>query len=138
MDELHAYFLLVSLKHYKSDIKKRKSLIKSYQKNLNGIVKNCDYDLKVSNGYDYQILVNKRDKLMSYLKKKGIETRLKHPLLMSEQPIYKNLKNLHRLSNAEYIARHSLSLPLHNYLKDQNINFITRCIKNFYKYEKKR
>ena len=32
MDELHAYFLLVSLKHYKSDIKKRKSLIKSYQK----------------------------------------------------------------------------------------------------------
>ena len=57
---------------------------------------------------------------------------------MSEQPIYKNLKNLHRLSNAEYIARHSLSLPLHNYLKDQNINFITRCIKNFYKYEKKK
>ena len=80
MDELHAYFLLVSLKHYKSDIKKRKSLIKSYQKNLNGIVKNCDYDLKVSNGYDYQILVNKRDKLMSYLKKR-YRNKIKTPFI---------------------------------------------------------
>lgn len=137
MDELQAYFLLISLKHLKDDIKKRKSLIKSYQKHLNGIVKNCEYDLKISNGYDYQILVNKRDKLMNYLKKKGIETRLKHPLLMSEQPIYKNRKNPQSLSNAKYIARHSMSLPLHNYLQDQNISYISKCIKNFYKNEKK-
>jgi dTDP-4-amino-4,6-dideoxygalactose transaminase len=138
MDELHAYFLLINLKYYKDDIKKRKKLIKSYQKHLNGIVKNCEYNLKVSNGYDYQILVNNRDKLMRYLQKKGIETRLKHPLLMSEQPIYKKQKKLRRLPNAEYIARHSISLPLHNYLKDQNISFISKCIKNFYKHEKKR
>ena len=39
--------------------------------------------------YTYTIQVKNRDKLLKYLNSKGIEARVKHPILVSDQLAYK-------------------------------------------------
>ena len=87
-DELQCYLLNISLKYYKKSTFYRAKLINRYKKNLDGKVLYCEHNVLRSSCYDYQILVNKRNSLFEYLKKRGIETRIKHPYLLSDQYIY--------------------------------------------------
>ncbi len=129
-DELQAVLLLEQLKHYKKDMKKRKEIIKIYQNGLKDFVIDSEYDLKNSSGYDYQILVKNRDKLIRYLNSKNIETRVKHPLIIPNQKMYQNFDK-NKCPVAKKIQDQSLSLPLHNYLNKTSINYIINNIKKF-------
>ena len=136
-DELQAILLINQLKHYKRDMKIRKQIIKFYQNKLKKYVLNSEYDLENSSGYDYQILVKNRDKLKRYLESKNIETRIKHPLIIPNQTIYKKLQK-NNFPVARLIQTQSLSLPLHIYLNKQSLNHIVNCIKKFsFNYELK-
>ncbi len=130
-DELHATLLIEQLKFFKKDMNIRKNLISEYKKRLRNLVLNSDYDIHNSSGYDYQILVKKRNSLRKYLIKNNIETRIKHPILIPHQNIYKKFRRL-PLKNAEKIVKQSISLPLHSYLNKTSIEFISNNIKTFY------
>ena len=56
-DELHAYLISNGLKYLKKDILSRKRIIYNYIKYLPNSIIHKNYDVKKSNGYDYQILV---------------------------------------------------------------------------------
>ena len=130
IDELQCYFLLQSLKELKKEIKIRKNIIKNYISELKNYTIYCDYNLNNSSGYDYQILISNRNKLKKYLQDKNIETKIKHPILIPNQPIFKKMKR-YKLSTAELICNNSLSLPLHRYLSDSDQNYIISTIKKF-------
>ena len=87
-DELQAYLLNTSFADLKNQIAYRKSLIERYKSNLMGKVIYCGHDTKKSSCYDYQILVNNRSGLINLLSTNGVETRIKHPYLLSEQKFY--------------------------------------------------
>ena len=128
-DEIHSYLLENGLKYLSKDISNRKSLIKKYIKNLPKNILNNEYDLSKSNGYDYQILVNKRNKLINFLKSKNIETRIKHPLILNDHPAHYTKE---KFPVASFIKNHSLSLPLHEKISLKNIKYISKNIKKFY------
>lgn len=72
---------------------------------------------------------DRRDKLMIYLEKNGIQTRTMMPLI--SQPITKPyLKKKYPV--AKYIEEHGLLLPCHQYLKEKDLDFIIETIKEFY------
>ena len=60
--------------------------------------------------YDFTLLINQRNKIINYLYKKGIEVKVRHPILINNQPIFKNLKK-QNLKKAEYFVDKILSLP---------------------------
>ena len=132
IDELHAALLIEKLKHFKEDIKYRKKLISNYVRGLRGLCIYSKCDLKRASGFDYQILVNERNRLKKYLEKKNIEVRIKHPHLMCEQIKFKNEKTMN-IKNAKMIIKHSLSLPLHKRLSFNDQAKIINEIKLFYK-----
>ena len=82
-----------------------------------------------SNGYDYQILVKKRDKLINFLKSKNIETRIKHPLILNDHPAHFTKE---KFLTASFVRGHSISLPLHENITLKNIKYISNNIKKFY------
>lgn len=130
-DELQAYLLIESLKFYKSEISKRKKLISYYKKKLTNEVIWCNHDTAKSSCYDFQILVKDRDNLYKYLIKKKIEVRIKHPLLMSDQKVFKSKD--YDLSNSKFIVKHKISLPLHKRMTFKDIDYIAENIRKFYK-----
>ena len=74
------------------------------------------------------VLCENRNELMQYLKTKGIGTREVYPALHSE-PAYGYEQTF---PNAEMVAKKGLWLPSFVELKDEEIEYICRNIKNFY------
>lgn len=71
----------------------------------------------------------RRDELMVHLEKCGIQTRTMMPLI--SQPIAKPyLKG--KYPGAEYIGEHGILLPVHQYLKKKDLDYMVNCIKEFY------
>lgn len=70
-----------------------------------------------------------RDLLMVYLEKNGIQTRTMMPLI--SQPIVKPyLKKKYPV--AKYIEEHGLLLPVHQYLKQKDLDHLISKVKEFY------
>ena len=88
---------------------------------------------KYSDNYDhtyhlYVIKVEKRDKLISYLKSKGISTAV-HFEPLPLQPLYKIYKAKIPIAKKEWLK--IISLPLFPDLKLSKVDFIIRELKNF-------
>lgn len=75
------------------------------------------------------VYVPDRDELMVYLEEHGIQTRTMMPLI--SQPITKPyLKG--KYPAAKYIEEHGILLPVHQYLKQKDLDHIVETIKEFY------
>ena len=72
----------------------------------------------------------KRDELSNYLIQKGIENKIQHPLLMSEQEPYKSCRSF--TPNATEIVKRILCLPIHESLKNEEIDYVIDIVKNFF------
>ena len=107
------------------NLKKRLSFAKQYIKNLSSDFENLPKIDKEYNHtfYDFTILVNNRKKVIKFLYDKGIEVKVRHPILINNQPIFKNLKNT-KLKNAENYVDKILSLPMHYNLKKEQVDYV--------------
>lgn len=132
IDSLQAMILLEQLKLLKKKIKKRISNALFYEKNLtNKICKPKFFSDGRHIYYTYSILVDDRVNLINYLNKNGIETKIQHPFIISDHPGLKNEFNKN-FFNARKIANKILSIPIHEKLKFDELNFIVKKINNFY------
>ena len=87
IDSLQAMILLEQLKLLKKKIKKRISNASFYEKRLtNKIRKPKFFSDSRHVYYTYSILVDNRANLIKYLNKNGIETKIQHPLIISDHP----------------------------------------------------
>jgi len=132
MDTIQAAVLIEKMKLLKSVIKKRRTNASYYSSELNNILElpiEKKYEKDVY--YTYTIKSDKRNKLMNYLNQKGIETKIQHPLLMPQQPAYKkNVKG--SFKNAEKIIKTVLCIPIHENLKESELEYVTKVIIFFY------
>jgi len=82
----------------------------------------------------YQINVKKRDKLQKFLIKKGVDAKVHYPYPIHLQPAAKFLKyKKGDFPKAEQIADTTLSLPVHEFIKEQDIKYVVNLINYFYK-----
>ncbi len=91
-------------------------------------------DINVKQVYHlYSIICDNRDDLQKYLIKKGVDAKVHYPIPMHLQPAAKYLG--YRLGDfpvAEYAANHTLSLPVHEYVTEKELDYMVDTIKDFY------
>lgn len=82
----------------------------------------------------YNIQVKKRDKLVSFLKSKSIDAKMHYPIPMHLQEPSKKLGKYKRgdFPVAENLCNETISLPVHEFIKTKDINYMINCIKKFY------
>ena len=82
----------------------------------------------------YNILVEDRDKLKSYLIARGIDAKVHYPIPMHLQPAAKKL-NYKRgdFPNSEKVCKKVLSLPVHEFITKKQLDYTINCIQEFYK-----
>lgn len=132
LDELQAAFLSVKLKCLDEWTKERKKIGKCY---YDGI-KNSKIKLPVytdDNVYHiFPVLCSERDELQKYLEEKGVGTLIHYPTAIHLQDAYKDMKkNRGDYLLAEEICDTELSIPLYPGMKDEEINYIIKCINEF-------
>ena len=82
----------------------------------------------------YQINLKERDKLAKHLNKHGIDAKVHYPTPVYLQPAAKFLK--HKKGDfpvADFMAKTSLSLPVHEFVKKSDIYKVSKLINNFLK-----
>ena len=126
MPELIATLLIESLKVLKQDLKKKNMIVKRYITKLNKNVKFCNYNEKkhFHSYYVFSILVQQREKLVTYLKKKKIETNIIYPYSL---PFCKHFENSLNFS------KKNIALPTYPEITMKKVDYICRKINQFYK-----
>jgi len=82
----------------------------------------------------YQINVQNRDKLQKFLNNNNVDAKVHYPYPLHLQPSAKFLKYKRGdFPNAERIAKETLSLPVHEFIKEKHIKYIAALISGFYK-----
>lgn len=84
--------------------------------------------------YSFVIYCKKRNKLIKYLSKKGIQTKIEHPILIPNQIAFKKKFKYEKkiFPNANKLVGKILSIPIREDLKKKEINFIINSINKFY------
>lgn len=137
LDELQAAILRVKLRYLDAWNKKRKQLAKIYNRQLSKIGTVVPAELK--NYFHiyhlYVIRTGKRDELVKYLFKNGIQAGVHYPKLVYQQPAYKDFsKEIISCPIAEKCCREIVSLPLYPELTVKQVEYICDVIKKFFKY----
>ncbi|OPY62530.1 MAG: UDP-2-acetamido-2-deoxy-3-oxo-D-glucuronate aminotransferase [Pelotomaculum sp. PtaU1.Bin065] len=140
LDELQAAVLVVKMKYLDKWIAARNNLAGKYsdlmkQNGLEGIVKE---PAASSHGYhtfnQYTVRVPLRDELQTYLKERGIGTAIYYPLPLHLQPSFSNLGyKPGDLPESEKACGEVISLPVFPELTVEQLEYVVKSIKQFYK-----
>lgn len=139
LTDIQASLGLSQLKRLESNISKREKIYNFYK---NSLVKIPEVtflkEIKgTKSGRHLAIILiknNLRNKLYEYLKKNKIYCKY-HYIPIYRQPYHKKLlkiKNFNKFINSENYMRNALSLPLHNNLSDNDMNYIVEKINKFF------
>jgi dTDP-4-amino-4,6-dideoxygalactose transaminase len=136
MDNIQAAILNFRLKNLKSVILKRRNNAELYFKYLDRCnVFFAEEDKKEFNTYHtFVIQVDSRDKLKNHLLTKGIQTAIHYPIPIHLQPAAKRFNyKLGDFKNTEMQSKKILTLPINQFLKKDDIIFISKTINNFFR-----
>lgn len=79
----------------------------------------------------FVIQTKKRDDLLAYLHKNGIQAGIHYPVLICEQPIYNALNNGIKYPNAKQLSQRIISLPIYPEMEEKQIRYVASKIKEF-------
>jgi dTDP-4-amino-4,6-dideoxygalactose transaminase len=137
LDELQAAILSLKLKYLNKWTSERRKIAKLYSRLLTNV---GDLTLPlVADGashvyHVYPIRTKQRDKLKDFLFARGIGTLVHYPIPPHLQKAYSELK--HKKGSfpiAEELAETMLSLPLYPGLKENDVEYVSKSIKSFFK-----
>ena len=134
--ELQAIIGIEQMKKLEWRINRKKEILKLYEKYLSGSdkVQLFSHDLTHTTPWFIDTLVDDREKLISYLSKNGVGTRIMYPPI-NKQTAYTNIFGVpddtkYPVSNL--IGEKGLWLPSASQLTNEDIKYITQLINQFY------
>ena len=135
LDAIQAKFLSIKLKHLEEWNNRRRKIAQTYTEALKELVKTPvikSYSTHIF--HQYTIYTEKRDQLKNYLNENQIPSQIHYPTPLHLQPAFSYLGYKEGdLPVAENSAKHVLSLPVHPYLEDKDVEYIIEKIIKFYK-----
>ncbi len=137
LDELQAVVLRIRLKTLDEDNKRRREIANSYTQafqNIKDLIPPPEFKDRLSVYHRYVVRTPKRDELASFLKAKGIETGVQYPLPLHKQEAWiKEGFERYELPVSEKICSQVLSLPLYPELEEEEIQYVIKSVKEFFK-----
>ncbi len=134
LDEIQAAILLVKLEKLAQAVQRRQAIAKRYIENL----KDCP-EIQLPKVRDWEqhafhlfvITTEKRDQLAEYLKENGIQTLIHYPVPIHKQKVFSQF-NSQSFPKTEKLAQSVLSIPLHQYMSDEDVDLVSESIKAFF------
>ena len=138
LDEIQAAILSVKLPSLDENNAKRRRIAAQYRENLTDIKEiilpvEPDNTLHVYHQFVIRITDGSREKLMAYLREKGIGTAIHYPVAIPLQTGYKAIPQICDLTETFKVNNEILSLPMYPELTDQEVGQIISAIRSFFK-----
>ena len=141
LDNLQAAILSLKLRRYDQYIARRRAIATLYESRLKELPQlmlppapGCE-----SNHFDifqnYEIEAENRDELRAHLESQGVKTIVQWGGKVVHQ--FKELGFQETLSYAEHMSERFMLLPMNTALEDEDIEYISECIRGFYRSRRK-
>ncbi len=134
LDELQAAILAEKMKYLDNNNARRSELASIYTKELSSNTSAKPLKIRKGSNHIYHLYVietEQRDALQTFLKDKGIETLIHYPIPVHKQACFKEYNQLNLPLVEERVSK-ILSLPMHQYLTDEEVMYVCDAIKSFY------
>lgn len=132
IDTLQAAILLQRLPQVEFLVQRRRQHAAVYARDLAGSVRvPVEADGEQDVYYTYTIRTPRRDELKLFLESRGIETKIQHPLLMPDQPAYRDSRS-GDLRKARELVKQILCIPVHEHLTEEDLNYVSDNIRQFF------
>lgn len=131
LDEIQAAVLRVKLKHLDEWNEKRRKIAELYNNLLrdSNVILPIEKDYAKHVYYLFVIRSKNRDELKQHLLKNEIQAQIHYPIPVHKQKTYLDLGYKIHLPVTEMVCNEILSLPMHPWLKENEIKKIVRVIK---------
>ena len=132
LDDIQAAILRHKLKTLDACNRRRLNIAQLYVQHIqNSKIQVIDNYHDISNAcHIFPVFCKERDKLKAYLDNYGIQTQIHYPIPIHHQLAYSEL-NIQSFPNTELLSKTELSLPLHQALTDQEVNYIIDIANKF-------
>lgn len=134
LDALQAGILSVKLKYLDKWNEMRRIYAKEYDEKIQNslIIKPVNKKECKHIYYVYVICVEERERFQKYMENKGISTGIYFPIPLHLQQVFADLGyKKGDMINAEYIAQHSVAIPMFPELTDQEREYIINSINEY-------
>ncbi|WP_300411174.1 DegT/DnrJ/EryC1/StrS family aminotransferase [Lagierella sp.] len=130
LDEIQAAILRIKLKHLEKWTENRIENAKKYNEKLKDVLVTPKKEEDSRHVYHLYIVQSEnREKMVDYLKEKGIATGVYYPVPMHLQKVFKPLGyKPEDCPNADYLSKRTFALPMFPELRDDEIEYIAKCI----------
>lgn len=138
LDTIQAAILLAKFKYLNKFNNLRRKVASNYYENLKDLKEIIlpDQNGGVFHQFTIRVLNGKRDELKDYLEKKGVQTVIYYPHPLHKMKLFEgNCKIPFELKESEKASSEVLSLPIEPLLKENELKYICRKIKEFFKNE---
>jgi dTDP-4-amino-4,6-dideoxygalactose transaminase len=133
LDTLQAAILLARLDRYPAIVSRRRAIAARYDQELSDMVavppRLGGYEDVF---YTYTIRTPHRDSLREHLSAWHIETKIQHPVLMSEQPAFQGKVRGHS-PRAKELVGEILCLPAHEKLSEDEQSYVIEAVASFFR-----
>ena len=135
MDTIQAAMMLVSFETVDAALDRRLAIAARYDAGLRDHV-GCPPPPRSAADrssvfFDYTITTPRRAELRRFLEQRGIEVKIRHPLLLPWHPAHRQERS-GAWPNAERLVTQILSLPIHEKLTDAQIDYVIAAIAQFH------
>lgn len=133
MQELNAAIGLRQFESFKDTLINRRKTFRQYLSILDKKKYTLQHNAELASLCFAAVIVNdttKRDKVLSALKEVGVEVKTYYSPTLHEQKYFSSLKCYSPLYNTQQISNSILSLPIHDNMREQDIDLITTTLNN--------
>jgi dTDP-4-amino-4,6-dideoxygalactose transaminase len=130
LDEIQAAILRVKLRYLDEWNEKRRKIARLYDDLLDhdSVTTPVEKEYIKHVFHLFVIMHNERDRLQEYLTKRGVQTLIHYPIPVHMQKAYQTKA---ALPVTEEICRKILSLPLYPWIREEEVEEISRCVNEY-------
>jgi dTDP-4-amino-4,6-dideoxygalactose transaminase len=134
LDTIQACILLEKLKVFEKECKRRDEIARLYNRELKDFVGVPIIDEDATSVWaQYTVKCHERDSMKAALSKAGVPSVVYYPTPLHKQPAYQQFPRINpALCVSEKLSKEVLSLPIHSYLTEAEIETVVSSVKSFY------
>jgi dTDP-3-amino-3,4,6-trideoxy-alpha-D-glucose transaminase len=132
LDELHAAILRIKLRRLDHWNNRRRAVASKYRQAFRDLPIGLQAETGSSNYHLFVITCPERDRLRAYLDELGIPTLIHYPYPLHRQRAFAEFQPV-RCPNADVLCARVLSLPMHAFLTDVEVDRVIAGVSDFFR-----
>ena len=132
LDELHAAILRLNLRRLDEWNGRRRAIAEKYREAFRELPIGLQAQTGKSNAHLFVVTTAHRDRFRSYLDECGVPTSIHYPVPLHRQKAFAEFRPA-RCPNADLLCSRVLSLPMHAFLSDADVDRVIETVHEFFK-----